>query len=168
MPENVTAQMSSRWRLVLGIAFFIAAFAVHLVTLAAIGLGASPATVSSIGAINFVLNKVLLIASAAFLGRAGFEQLKGMIFGAFRQYAYPDEVGVWRYRLGLILVMVPIILAWMAPYVAEVVPSIGRNTVRDGVIGDVVLIIGLVMLGGGFWDKLRALFIREAKAVFPN
>ncbi|MFO0994937.1 MAG: hypothetical protein U1E67_23745 [Hyphomicrobiales bacterium] len=152
----------------LGIACFIAAFAVHLITLAAIGVGASPAAVSAIGATNFVLNKVLLIASAAFLGRAGFDQLKGIIFGAFRRYAYPDQVSAFRYRLGLILLVVPIILAWVAPYVAEFAPSIGRNTVRDGLIGDVVLIIGLVMLGGDFWDKLRALFVREAKVAFPN
>jgi hypothetical protein len=168
MTDNVTAQISSRWRLVLGIAFFIIAFAVHLITLAALGLGASPATVSAIGAINFVLNKVLLIASAAFLGRAGFEQLKGMIFGAFRRYAYPDQVSLFRYRLGLILLVVPIVLAWVAPYVAELAPSLGRSTMRDGVISDIVLIIGLVMLGGGFWDKLRALFIRDAKVVLPN
>jgi hypothetical protein len=153
---------------VLGIACFIAAFAVHLITLAAIGVGASPATVSAVGAINFVLNKVLLVASAAFLGRAGFDQLKGIISGAVRKYAYPDEVTALRYRLGLILLVVPIILAWVAPYVAELTPSIGRNTIRDGVIGDVVLIVGLVMLGGDFWDKLRALFVREAKVVIPD
>ena len=168
MTKNVTARVSSRWRFTLGIACFIAAFAVHLITLAAIGVGASPAAVSAIGAINFVLNKVLLVASAAFLGRAGFDQLKGVIFGAFRRYAFPDQVSAIRYRLGLILLVVPIILAWIAPYVAELAPSIGRNTARDGVIGDVILIVGLVMLGGDFWDKLRALFVREAKVVFPN
>jgi hypothetical protein len=168
MTENAPAPASSQWRFALGIASFIAAFAVHLITLAAVGVGASPAIVSAIGAINFVLNKVLLIASAAFLGRTGFDQLKGMIFGAFRRYAYPDQVSAFRYRLGLILLVVPIVLAWIAPYVAELAPSIGRNTVRDGVIADIVLIIGLVMLGGDFWDKLRALFIRDAKAVLPN
>ncbi len=168
MTENVTRQASSQWRFALGIASFIAAFAVHLITLAAVGVGASPAIVSAVGVINFVLNKVLLVASAAFLGRAGFDQLKAVIFGAFRRYAYPDQVGPIRYRMGLLLLVVPIILAWIAPYVAELAPSIGRHTVRDGVIGDVVLIIGLAMLGGGFWDKLRALFVRDAKAVFPN
>lgn len=168
MTENLTARASSRWRFVLGIAFFIAAFAVHLITLVAIAVGASPATVSAIGAINFVLNKVLLVASAAFLGREGFNQLKSIILGAFRRYAYPDQVGALRYRVGLILLVAPVILAWIAPYVAELAPSIGRNTVRDGVIGDVLLIVGLVMLGGDFWDKLRALFVREAKAAFPN
>ncbi|MFN4140893.1 hypothetical protein [Aestuariivirga sp.] len=156
-----------RWRFVLGIASFIAAFAVHLITLAAMGIGASPAAVSAIGAVNFVLNKVLVIASAAFLGRAGFDQLKALVFGTVRRLAFPDEVSPLRYRVGLLFLVVPIVLAWVAPYVAEFAPSIGRNTVRDGVISDMLVLVGLVMLGGDFWDKLRALFLRDAKAVFP-
>jgi hypothetical protein len=32
----------------------------------------------------------------------------------------------------------------------------------------VVVLVGLFILGGAFWDKLRALFIYEAKAVFPE
>ncbi|HAI46245.1 MAG TPA: hypothetical protein DCM50_05995 [Stenotrophomonas sp.] len=34
--------------------------------------------------------------------------------------------------------------------------------------GDLLLILSLFILGGDFWDKLRALFVREAKAVFPQ
>jgi hypothetical protein len=34
--------------------------------------------------------------------------------------------------------------------------------------GDLLLLTGLVLLGGDFWDKLRALFIHGAKATFPN
>jgi hypothetical protein len=30
------------------------------------------------------------------------------------------------------------------------------------------LLVSLFVLGGDFWDKLRALFIGEAKAVFPK
>ncbi len=29
-------------------------------------------------------------------------------------------------------------------------------------------IASLFVLGGDFWDKLRALFVRNAKAVFPE
>ena len=29
-------------------------------------------------------------------------------------------------------------------------------------------IASLFVLGGDFWDKLRALFVRDAKAVFPE
>jgi hypothetical protein len=35
-------------------------------------------------------------------------------------------------------------------------------------IGDLLLLVSLFILGGDFWDKLRALFVREAKVVFPT
>jgi len=36
------------------------------------------------------------------------------------------------------------------------------------VLRDVMLIASLFVLGGNFWDKLRALFVRDALAVFPD
>ncbi len=168
MTQDAVTAAPPRWRIVLGVASFITAFAVHLITLAAVGIGASPALVSAIGAVNFVVNKVLALASAAFLGRAGFDQLKTFVFGAVRRLAFPVEVSPFRYRAGLLLLLIPIFLAWISPYLAELAPSIGRNTIRDGVIGDALLLIGLLMLGGDFWDKLRALFVRNAKVAFPD
>ena len=140
MAENASVSGRAGWRFPLGIACFVAAFAVHLVTPVAVAAGASPATVGAIVAINFVLNKVLLLATVAILGRDGFKRLKEGVFGAVRRYVLPDEIGPVRYGIGLILFVVPIVLAWVAPYVAELAPSLGRHTVRDGVIGDVVLI----------------------------
>ncbi|MCX7346533.1 MAG: hypothetical protein NTU78_12465 [Alphaproteobacteria bacterium] len=168
MTQDAVTAAPPRWRIVLGVASFITAFAVHLITLAAVGIGASPALVSAIGAVNFVINKVLVLASAAFLGRTGFDQLKTFVFGAVRRLAFPDEVSPFRYRAGLLFLLIPIFLAWISPYLAELAPSIGRNTIRDGVIGDALLLIGLLMLGGDFWDKLRALFVRNAKVAFPD
>ena len=37
-----------------------------------------------------------------------------------------------------------------------------------GITGDIILLLSLFVLGGNFWDKLRALFIRDAKVVFPE
>ena len=34
--------------------------------------------------------------------------------------------------------------------------------------GDLLLLTSLFVLGGDFWDKLRALFFHQAKAVFPQ
>ena len=59
-------------------------------------------------------------------------------------------------------------LAWIAPYVSEVLPGIGRDTIRDGIIGDLLLIAGFLVLGGGFWEKLGALFSRTAFAALPR
>ena len=41
----------------------------------------------------------------------------------------------------------------------------GKST---GITGDIILLLSLFVLGGNFWDKLRALFIRDAKVAFPE
>lgn len=168
MANDTAAANPPAWRFRLGIACFVAAFAVHLVTVGAVLAGASAATVGAIGAINFVLNKVLLIATVAILGKQGFLQLKGMAFGAVQRHVLPDEVGPVRHAVGVFLFVVPLVLAWIAPYAAEIAPAFGRHTIRDGVIADAILIVSLFVLGGGFWEKLRALFVRNARAVFPD
>jgi len=33
---------------------------------------------------------------------------------------------------------------------------------------DILLLGSMLVLGGDFWDKIRALFIREAKVTFPS
>jgi hypothetical protein len=37
-----------------------------------------------------------------------------------------------------------------------------------GVAGDLMFIATLFVLGGDFWDKLRALFVHGAKAQLPD
>lgn len=168
MADTASGSTTAGWRFWLGIASFIAAFAVHLVTLAALALGASPATIATISAVNFALNKVLLLVAVAFLGRDGFNRLRTTVFGAVRAHLFPDEVGPVRYTIGLLFLVIPLILAWITPYTSEIWPLFGRNTVRDGIIADIAIIVGLLLLGGGFWEKLRALFVREATVVFPG
>lgn len=168
MANDAAAAGPPAWRFRLGIACFVAAFAVHLITIAAVLTGASAATIGAIGAINFVLNKVFLLATVAILGKEGFLHLKGLAFGAVQRHVLPDEVGPVRHGIGVFLFVVPLVLAWIAPYAAEIAPALGRHTIRDGVIADTVLIVSLFILGGGFWEKLRALFVRNARAVFPG
>ena len=84
MAENTSVSGRASWRFPLGMAGFVAAFAVHLVTPIAVAAGASAATVGAIVAINTVLNKVLLLATVAILGRDGFKRLKEGVFGAVR------------------------------------------------------------------------------------
>jgi len=168
MVKRLSASARSTWRFRLGLVCFTAAFAIHLISLVAIALGASAATVSAITAVNFALNKFLLLASAAIMGKAGFAELKQTVFGALKQYTPPHEVGPMRYRFGLILFVIPIFLGWVAPYVDNIAPYLGRSSVRAALLGDLALLVSLFVLGGNFWDKLRALFDRNAKVVLPN
>jgi len=118
--------------------------------------------------LNFALNKILLLATVALLGKPGFNQLRQIVSGAIGQYAPPQEVGPTRYTIGLVLFVFPILIGWMTPYLGRMLPLFRRHTVSAGIIGDVILLLSLFVLGGNFWDKLRALFIRDASVVFPE
>ena len=56
----------------------------------------------------------------------------------------------------------------MGPYLGDMVPLLRRYSVSAAIVGDIILLFSLFVLGGNFWDKLRALFIGDAKVVFPE
>lgn len=167
MAEETPAALP-RWRFALGIALFFAAFVPHVVLGLLILSGAGAKAVGTMAAISFTLNKVFLLASVVVLGRAGFNRIKQQVFGAFRRHVMRDQVGPWRYRIGLVLFCVPLVFAWKAPYVTELMPITGRHTIDAAIVTDIVFIISLFVLGGDFWDKIRALFVREATVNLPE
>ena len=168
MTKVYSASTTDGWRFRLGIICFIAAFGIHLITLIAVIAGAGPGTVAAIAAMNFALNKILLLATVVVLGKPGFNQLKQMVLGAIGQYGPPREVGPTRYTIGLVLFVIPILIGWLGPYLGDMVPLLRRYSVSAAIAGDIILLLSLFVLGGNFWDKLRALFIRDAKVVFPE
>ena len=157
-----------RWRFTLGVALFLLAFAPHVALGLVILSGAGAKAVGTMAAISFTLNKVFLLASVIVLGRAGFDRIKQQFVGAFRRHVMRDEVGPWRYRIGLVFFVVPLVFAWKAPYVTEFMPILGRHSTTAAIVTDVVFIVSLFVLGGEFWDKLRALFVRKAVVILPE
>ena len=64
--------------------------------------------------------------------------------------------------------IVPIVFGWLGPYAADLIPGYQGNKFTYAIVGDLLLLASLFVLGGDFWDKLRALFIHGAKAVLPK
>jgi len=112
--------------------------------------------------------ELFMLAAAAILGRSGFDYLIGKISGFLKDYAPPDTVSRTRYRIGLAMFLLPLIFAWLTPYVLPVLPDFEAHRIAYGVSGDLLLLASFFVLGGDFWDKLRALFVRDAKAHFPD
>jgi len=67
----------------------------------------------------------------------------------------------------LILFVILISLGWIAPYVSYLISELITHRLIFAIVGDLILLISLFVLGGDFWDKLRALFIYDAKTQFP-
>ena len=58
--------------------------------------------------------------------------------------------------------------AWIASYAPSWLPE--NYVLRVGVnLGlDLVTLASLFVLGGDFWDMVRALFVHDARALFPS
>ncbi len=112
--------------------------------------------------------ELLMLAAAAVLGKSGFHFLKGLLFGFFKRHAIPKEVSPTRYRIGLVMFLVPMLWGWLTPYVSQEIPGYEEHRLVVGLLGDLLLLSSLIVLGGEFWEKLRALFIHRAVARFPE
>ncbi len=124
------------------------------------------ATLSGLLALG--IPELFMIIAAAVAGKEGFSYIKSKIFGFFKKYGPPDTVSKTRYRIGLVLFIIPILAGWLVPYFSHLIPSYEENRIIINIIGDVILITSLVVLGGDFWDKMRSLFIYGAKVILPN
>lgn len=111
--------------------------------------------------------ELAMLVAAAVMGKAGFDYLKQHIFSFLgKHFAPPETVSRIRYRIGLILFTIPLLLGWVAPYISGYFPIVEEHRFQFAIIGDLVLLTSLFVLGGEFWDKLRALFIHKAKVGF--
>lgn len=121
------------------------------------------ATVS--GIVVFVGPKIGVLAAIAILGKPGFNYLKRKVFGFLKP---PAEVGPVRYRIGIVMFVAAMLLGLLERYLGYFITNAIALEIRSSLAIDVLLIASILVLGGDFWDKIRALFIREAKAQFPS
>ena len=157
------------WRLKLGVALFGLSIALPVLgvpLVAAMGLSAT--TVATVSGIMLVGAEVLGILAVAVMGKSGYAYVKNRVFGFLKQYGPPAEVSRSRYTIGLVMFAVPVVFGWLAPYAADLIPGYPGNELTYAIVGDLLLLVSLFVLGGDFWDKLRALFIRGAKVAFPK
>lgn len=76
-------------------------------------------------------------------------------------------MGRFRYGVGLVLFSVRLLVGWASPYVPEFVPAPSQNRILIGAVGDIMLLVSLWLLGGDFWDELRALYLPTARINLP-
>ena len=156
-------------RFILGVSFFglglCAPLIVPVVVASSLPSGWK-VTISGLLALG--IPEVLMGLAAVVLGKSGFNYLKQRAYRLFKRYALPKSVSRTRYNIGLILFILPIITSWLGPYLSVLIPDLGKNQLLLSALGDLFFLISLFILGGDFWDKLKALFIYEARAPYPD
>lgn len=161
-------QTSLGWRVKAGFVIFVASLAWPVLLPVLSLLGASGSTVAAFTGVMVVAAELMILAGAALAGKDGFAFIKARILGFLKSFGPPKTVGRTRYTIGLVLFAVPLLFGWAAPYLGPHIPRFDEHPFPFAITGDVVLLISLFVLGGDFWDKLQALFVHGARAVFPE
>ena len=180
-PQMGEAPKISGWRFKTAMVLFVVSLLgmpILLPLFAVFGFSATfMATFTGIGA---VVSELLLVAGAAIAGKQGFAEIKRIFFQVFKRYGPPQTVGKPRYVVGLVMFCVPFGFAFVAPYaehfqalqylpeaLGQHIPDRAESVFSVALAGDIMLIASLFVLGGDFWDKLRSLFVHDARATFP-
>ena len=128
--------------------------------------GLSTTMTASVSGGLLVGAEVLGLLAVAVMGKSGFAFIKTRIFGFLKQYGPPKDVSRRRYTIGLVMFFVPVFFGWVSIYVPDFIPGFTSNPLAYAISGDLLLLMSLIVLGGNFWDKIRALFIYDAKIYF--
>ncbi len=170
MAEDSQANVpAAGWQLKLGVTLFGFSILLPVLGIPLVAAMELPTeTVATVSGVLLVLAEVLGIVAVAVMGKSGYAYIKNRVFGFLKQYGPPDEVSRARYTIGLVMFTLPVVFGWLAPYAADIIPGYLGNELTYGIVGDLLLLVSLFVLGGDFWDKLRALFIHGTKAVFPK
>ena len=107
--------------------------------------------------------EVFTVAAIAIMGKSGYNLIKERIFSFLKKHGPPDRVSLTRYRIGLVMFVLPIAFGWLGPYGAQHIPGYETHRFVVSLIGDGMFVVSLFVLGGDFWDKVRALFVYNAR-----
>ena len=111
--------------------------------------------------------EVFSVIAIAIMGKSGFIYIKAKVFALLKRALPTGEVSRLRYNIGLALLIPHVIFAYITFYAPHWLPGYDEHRVAMNLTADFLLVITLFILGGEFWEKLRALFIYDAKAGIP-
>jgi hypothetical protein len=159
--------MSATTRLGLGLALLAIGFLLPFATVLVVAT-AWPTTVKTVisGALIFA-PEILAIPAVAIMGKENFERIVAAAKRCLGSLKPVQEVGPVRHWIGVAMFLVPLIPTYVMAYAPAWLPDDAPARLWINLAAELVFIASLFVLGGNFWDKLRALFVREARAVFP-
>ncbi|MDI7863137.1 transporter suffix domain-containing protein [Rhizobiaceae bacterium n13] len=153
------------WRFRCGVALFALMIA-KILAMPLMALSSMPpARAAAISGAIFVTNKFLLLLIVAVMGKEGFQELKRILGSYLPALKRDGPVGPTRHLIGVVMFCLPILSAILSPYVDYFWPGLMPGGWILQIAGDLMLIASFFVLGGNFWDKVHALFIRNARVV---
>ena len=102
--------------------------------------------------------ELFMVITVGILGKDGYQYLKGKVFAFLKKHGPPQQVSRLRYKIGLVLFSIPLLLALLFPYASHHFTVLEEIESIVNIGGDVMFFTSFFVLGGEFWDKIRALY----------
>lgn len=168
--SSQAAPKPATWRFKLGIFILCLVPTLWLLVPIAASLDVPGSRIAALTGALFIVNKVLLLLVVAVMGKAGFQEMKKRLFGyvAGLAPAADVEISPTRHRIGLLMFCLPLISSFLEPYLDAFAPGLRPHSWALQLLGDALLVGSFFVLGGNFWEKLRALFIRKARVTIVD
>ena len=123
---------------------------------------------TAISGILFFGFEIMAVPAVAVMGKENFDRIMSRVKGWLGSLKPAGNIGKVRHCVGIAMFLLPIIPTYIMGYAPQWLPDNSPWRLWVSIASDAVFFVSLFVLGGDFWDKLRSLFIREARAVFPE
>jgi len=121
-----------------------------------------------ISGILFFGFEIMAVPAVAVMGKENFDRIMSRAKGWLGSLKPAGNIGKVRHCVGIAMFLLPIIPTYIMGYAPRWLPDNSPWRLWVSIVSDAAFLASLFVLGGDFWDKLRSLFIREARAVFPE
>ncbi|MCL4501874.1 MAG: hypothetical protein M1438_08450 [Deltaproteobacteria bacterium] len=159
--------MKNKLHFYLGFTFFVLSWILPLFGFLVARLGLPLAVKATIiGLLTVGGPEIFAILAVVCLGKENLLLIKNKILAVLKLIKPQAVVSRWRYRLGLLMFLLPIIPTYVMAYVPQWLPDHSPQRLYANLAADFLFLASLFVLGGDFWDKLRALFVYDARAQF--
>ncbi len=114
------------------------------------------------GLMVFGIPQVFMFLAITVLGKPGFAYLRQCMGGWFSKLI-PSRPSHNRYRLGIVLFTIPLLVGILWPYLITVFDALANYRLVIAIVGDLTIVVALMVLGGDFWKKLIGLFYHQCR-----
>jgi len=155
-------------RFYLGLGLFVASVVMLPIGLVLQGFIASHFMKGLVLTVFWISAPLMKISGIGIMGKPSYLWIKYQMRYFYYHIAKAHKVGKTRYNIGLLMFIVPFIPNYILAYAPNLFAEAYLVRSLIHFFFDLVFITSLFVLGGDFWDKLRALFIFTAKVTFEE
>lgn len=156
--------MTSKTRLKLGIALAVGGNVLFFTSAWIAWMPWSATFKATLWGILFFAPEAGTLAGAAIMGKENYELFKAAAFRFIGRIKPTGGISAARHNIGLAMFFAPVLPTYIMAFKPEWLPDNSALRWEVKIAADMIFIASLFVLGGDFWDKLHALFLREARA----